>query len=82
MSRYRDNMFRNVSCPAQRAYNQINHVKNQVGISGERYAEAYFEQLTEAEKQNFLVLMARIQIKGEEFVRAEVNRATLEPKNK
>jgi len=66
------NMFQEVKSPANRAWNQLQYARNLEDIHGDKVSTEYFERLTEAEKQNVLVIATRILIKGEEFVLKEV----------
>ena len=66
--------FSEVKSPALRAWNQLQHARNLESARGAAASEVYFGELSEPEKQNVLLVAARITIKGEDFVRAEVNR--------
>jgi hypothetical protein len=66
------NFFRGTNIPALRAWNQLNFARNLEETHGDSVSEAYFEELTEAEKVNVLAVGARCHIKGEDFVRKEV----------
>lgn len=64
--------FQDVTNPALRAWNQLAFVKNLDSINNGDAAEVYFESLPKEDKLNILVIGARIQVKGEDFVRNEV----------
>ena len=66
--------FRGIESPALRAWNQLKFARNLEAARGDEVSEAYFNALSEPEKQNVLLIAARITVKGEEFVHAEVTR--------
>jgi len=67
-------LFQEISNPALRAWNQLATLRNLEEVHGEKASSAYYEELSDAEKVNILAIGTRILVKGESFVRAEVNR--------
>ena len=70
------NFFRETTIPELRAWNQLQFARNLEASHGDSVSEEYYENLHEAEKANVLAVAARCLIKGEDFVRKEVNQAS------
>lgn len=66
------NVFREVKCPALRAWNQLQFNINLRETHGDKIAEQYFAMLPEHERTNVMLLGTRIAVRGEEFVMKEV----------
>ena len=66
------NYFKDVKCPALRAWNQLSYARELKESRGEDTAEKYLSQLINDEKENVLVIATRIASKGYDETLKEV----------
>jgi hypothetical protein len=64
--------FTEIKCPALRAWNQLHFALQLEESHGKDKHEFYLSKLSEAEKQNLMMIAARITVKGRDFVLKEV----------
>ena len=64
--------FKNIECPALRAWNQLQYAMQLDESQGDGSSEQYFEGLSKEEKTNVMLLAARIAIRGRDSVQKEV----------
>lgn len=66
--------FQDIKCPANRAWNQLQFVRNLTEVHGEVVGEEYMAKLTRDEQDNVYIIATRALVKGEDFVIKELNK--------